>query len=138
MLHVGSREHATHGLRIGLAVALAPACRLLAVGLHFGPLGLGRPLPEHRMLGSDHHKRGAKNGVGAGRKHFEHVGFAHSARSSLLVASSLAGSAREHFKPNPRPLASANPVALRLFDAVAPVQLVEAVEQALGKGADAH
>ena len=86
MLDISSCEHSAHGLRISLAVALAPACRTLAVGLHLGPLGLGRPLPEQGMLGSDHHKRGAKNGVGPGGKYFKYVGsagFAHWLVSSL-------------------------------------------------------
>ena len=93
------------------------------------------------MLGSDHHKRGAKNRIGPGRKHFKHfgsagfAGFAGAASYGLLVASR---SAAEHPKPNPRALAAADPVALRFLDAVAPVQLLEAVEQALGKGTDAH
>ena len=75
------------------------------------------------MLGSYNHEGGPKNGVGSGGENFKHVGFAMAA---------------EYLECNSGSLASPNPMTLRFFNALAPVQVLESVEQSLGKGADAH
>ena len=123
MLHIASREYAAAALGVSLALALASPSRSLAVGIDVGLLIGARPLSEQGVLGSYNHEGGAKNGVGSGGEYFEHVGFAMAA---------------EYLECNSGSLASPNPMTLRFFNALAPVQVLESVEQSLGKGADAH
>ena len=140
MLHVASREHPADALGVCLAFALASPRRSLAVCIDVGLLTGARPMREHGVLRSNDHEGGPKNGVGAGGEYFEHVGSAGCVRSACnwLLAASCFAKATEYLECNSCSLASTDPMALGFFDAVAPIELVEAVEQSLGKGTDAH
>ena len=92
--------------------------RLLAVLHHLGGLLRGGQLGHQRMLGGEHHERGAEQRVGAGGEHGDRPGRG-------VEVDARAG----------RP---ADPVALHRLQRVRPVEPVEVLEQAVGVRRDAH
>ncbi len=88
------------------------------IGLDLGLLIGGRQLGDQRVLGGEHHERGAEQGVGPGGEDLD-----------------VAGGGTE---PNGGATRPADPVALHDLDGLGPVQGVEIFEQAIGIGGDAQ
>ena len=112
---IRTREYARHAA-VGNAFALGALLRGFEVGFHLGALAVGGQLLDEFALGGQHHKRHAKDGVGAGREDGEF-------QVAVL-----------HAKLHLRAFAAANPVALCLLDRVGPVNGVQSVEQPLCVG----
>ena len=102
------------------AVALGTALDVGQILVHLDLLPGGGQLPHQFALGSEDEECHAEHGVGTCGEDGElHVAVCH--------ADAYLGT-----------LAAAYPVLLRLLDAVAPLQCLQAVQQALGVGADAQ
>ena len=116
---IATREHAAH-----LAIRDAFAFRALGGGGHislhlFAAVDRGE-LRHEFAFGSEHHEGHTENRVGAGGEDRElHIAVFHR---------------KLHF----RAFRTADPVALRFFDRVAPIEAFEGVEQTAGVGAHAQ
>ena len=109
---IGASEHTANTLGLGDALPLGTLLGCLQVCLNL-TLGIGyRKLFYPLVLGCDNHKCYAKNGVGAGGENFEFL------VASLNVEKDLSTRAL------------ANPVALNLFERLAPFELVQTLQQA--------
>ena len=105
-------EHARH-LAVGDALALRALLRGIEISLHLSALRVRGHATHEFALGGEHHERHAENRVGAGGENRERIFGAVDAEL--------------HF----RTFGAANPVALRLFNRVAPVHRFQSVEQSL-------
>ena len=116
---IATREHATHP-SVGDAFAFRALGRGGHIGLHlFAAVGRGE-LRHEFAFGSEHHEGYPKNRVGTGGEDRElHV-------------------AVFHRKLHLRAFRTTDPVALRFFDRIGPVEFVESVEQSAGIGTDAQ
>ena len=116
---IATREHATHP-SVGDAFAFRALGRGGHIGFHlFAAVGRGE-LRHEFAFGSEHHEGYPKNRVGTGGEDRElHV-------------------AVFHRKLHLRAFRTPDPVALRFFDRIGPVEFVESVEQSAGIGTDAQ
>ena len=112
-------EHARH-LAVGDALALRALLRGIEISLHLSTLRVRGHATHEFALGGEHHERHAENRVGAGGENRERIFGAVDAELHL------------------RAFGTANPVALRLFDRVAPVHRFQPVEQTLCVGRNAQ
>ncbi len=120
MNRVGSREYAADAVDIGLAFAFGSVLDFVQIGLYGRFLRRACQRGDPFVFGTEHHEADAKERVGPRREDVE------------LVRTVLE---RERER---RAVALADPVALHLFERVAPLQIRQAVEQPVGIGGDAQ
>ena len=114
---VTSREHTSH-LVVHLTIALCTLLHIVEILVYLGFLLRRREFCHEVALRSQHHKGDTKHRIGTSGEN----------REMLAGISDI----ELYF----RSFASANPVALGLFQRVSPIDLLETIEQTLGISAD--
>ena len=110
-----------------MAIALGFHAGGFDVGFDLGPLRVGRQSGHEVVFRSEDHEGHPVQGVGTGREDFD-----FGARRVGL--SGVVG----HGEAHGRAFRTANPVPLGFFDAVGPIEVIQAGQQAVGVGGDAH
>ena len=123
---VSAREHPGDAF-VALTIALGFHAGSFDVGFDLGPLRVGRQSGHEVVFWSKDHEGHPVQGIGTGREDFD-----FGARRVGL--SGVVG----HGEPHGRAFRTANPVPLGFFDAVGPIEVVQAGQQAVGVGGNAH
>ena len=111
---VGTREYTRLGVGIGDSDTLAPARRLLDVGLNLVALDVGGDLVHQQMFGREDHIGRAEKRVRASGEDLDRL-----------------ASVTDQRKEHPRTLRAADPIPLHLLDVLGPIDLLQVFEQAL-------
>ena len=133
---VGACKNAAHLLHLGLALAFTAVLGPGHVGFHLG-LAVGRGDAFNQLvLRAQHHKGDTEDSIGTcGENLKTRCGLGSELRHIGLCAGQHVGIGL-HIEREPYggTLAATNPVALYLFEALAPVHLLQSVDQTLGVG----
>ena len=123
---VSAGEHPRNAF-VALAIALGFHAGGLDVGFDFAPLCVGCQSGHQVVFRSEDHEGHPVQGVGTGCEDFDFG-------ARRIGLSGIVG----HGEPNGRAFGATNPVPLGFLDAVGPIEVIQAGQQAVGISGDAH